>query len=287
MDQAQSLRTMMEKRRRGMEVITVTGAKGGVGKSSVALNFAIALSKRGRKVLIMDSDFGLANIDIMLGIKPKYDLSSILNKQVDIRDAIEIGAQGVAFISGGSGVQELLALRADQMEKVLLNLYALDDVADTLIFDTGAGINDRIMRLVLASDETIVVTTPEPTAIMDAYALVKTIDRTQYKNRLHLVMNRADSEKEARTATDAFVHIASRYTDIPIKPLGYILRDESMVRAIKAQVPLMLFAPKSTAAANIEALADRYDDQAEPEKKGIAGFLGKLLGKDLPVKEKR
>ena len=122
---------------------------------------------------------------------------------------------------------------------------------------------------------------------MDAYALVKTIDRKQYKNNLHLVMNRADNEKEARSATDAFIHIAQRYTQIPINPLGYILRDESMVRAIKAQVPLMLYSPKCVAAANIETLAGRFEDQAEPDKKGIAGFLGKLLGKDLPGKEKR
>ncbi len=287
MDQAQKLRTNMEKqKRKGMEVITVTGAKGGVGKSSVALNFAIALSRRGRRVLIMDSDFGLANIDIMLGIKPKYDLSSILYKKVDIRDAIEYSADGVAFVSGGSGVQELLELRPDQLESVLCNLYALDDIADTIIFDTGAGINERIMRLITASDETIVVTTPEPTAIMDAYALVKTINRAADRRKLYLVMNIADNEREAKTATDAFICIAQRYTDILIEPLGYILKDENMVKAIKAQVPLLVFMPKSMAALNIAALADKYQDQTSAVKKGIGGFLEKLLGKNFPVRGK-
>ncbi len=285
MDQAQSLRSMMEKHRnRNMEVITITGAKGGVGKSSVALNFAIALSRNGRRVLIVDSDFGLANIDIMLGIKPKYDLSCVIRQQVDIRMAIAKGVEGITFISGGSGVQELIALKSDQLENVVSNLLTLSDVADTLIFDTGAGINEHIIRLILASDETIVVTTPEPTAIMDAYALVKTIEHTQDRRRIHLVMNRVENEREANTATGAFVRIAQKYTNIPVEPLGYILKDENMVKAIKAQVPLMVYMPRSPAALNIGTMANKYDHRATTAQKGIGGFLEKLLGGDLMVR---
>jgi len=282
MDQAQNLRIMMEKHRnRGLEVITVTGAKGGVGKSCVALNLGIALSRHGRQVLIMDSDFGLANIDIMLGIKPKYDLSNIIKENLDVRMAIEKGVEGVQFVSGGSGVQELIKLRSDQLEGVLSNLLTLDDLADTLIFDTGAGINDHIIRLICASNETIVVTTPEPTAIMDAYALVKTIDRTPSKPRLRLVMNRVENEKEANSAISAFVRIAEKYTDIPLDPLGYILQDENMVRAVKRQVPLLVGNPKSPAALNIEAIASRYDKNTKLAKRGIGSFLEKLLGRSV------
>ena len=283
MDQARNLRLMMEKQKnRGMEVITVTGAKGGVGKSCVALNFAIALQRLGRRVLIMDSDFGLANIDIMMGIKPKFDLSHIIREKLDIREAIETGVEGIQFVSGGSGVHELIRLRTDQLEEVICNLLKLDDLADTLIFDTGAGINDNIVRLICASHETIVVTTPEPTAIMDAYALVKTIDRAKMKPRLRLVMNKSESEREANSAISAFIRIAEKYTDIPIEPLGFILQDENMVRAIKRQVPLLVGSPRSIAALNIETIALKYGNNTVIVKKGIGSFLEKLLGRSMP-----
>jgi len=235
---------------------------------------------------LVDSDFGLSNIDIMLGIKPRHDLSAVLRRQADIREAVENGVEGIAFISGGSGVEELISLRSDQLDNVMESLLALNDVADTMILDTGAGINDRTIRLILSGDETIVVTTPEPTAIMDAYALVKTIGRVQDGQNVHLVMNRAENEREAKTATNAFIRIAQRYTNVSVKPLGYLLRDENMVKAVKAQVPFLVFSPKSPAALCIGQLAERYDGYKMNGKNGIAGFLEKLTGTHMTEKRK-
>ena len=286
MDQAQNLRDMMEKNKNtGIKVLTVTSAKGGVGKSSFTLNFAIALSKRGKRVLIVDMDFGLANIDVMLGIKTKYDMSNIINEQMDVRDVIEHGLNGIQFVSGGSGVYELTKLNTQQLDSVIGNLMKLDDIADTIIFDTGAGVNDNIVRLICASHETILITTPEPTAIMDAYALMKIVSREQIRPQVRLVLNKAENEREALAAMSGFTRIVEKYTAMKIDELGYILRDDNMVKAVKLQVPLLASFAKSTAAVNIENLTNKYLSRPEKVKLGFGGFLDRLLGKNPPPRE--
>ncbi|MHB1313906.1 MAG: MinD/ParA family protein [Christensenellales bacterium] len=280
MDQAQNLRNIMEKNKHaGIKVVTVTSAKGGVGKSSFTLNFAIALSKRGKRVLIVDMDFGLANIDVMLGIKTKYDLSNVILDQVDIRQVIEQGLNGIQFVSGGSGVYDLMKLNTQQLNGVIENLLKLDDLADTIIFDTGAGVNDHIVRLICASHETLLVTTPEPTAIMDAYALMKIVSREKIKPPVRLIVNKAENEKEALAVMSGFIRIVQKYTEMKIDDLGYILRDENMVKAVKLQVPLMESFSRSVAAVNIENLANRYLSCADKVNLGFGGFLDRLLGK--------
>ncbi len=280
MDQAQSLRNLMaNKKNTGLKVISVTGAKGGVGKSSLALNFAISLSRNGKNVLVVDMDLGLANIDVMLGIKTRYDLLSVIRDRRDIREVIEEGQYGVKFVSGGSGMVELLKMNMRQLNFVLSNLLKLNDIVDILIFDTGAGINDNIIRLICASHETLLITTPEPTAIMDAYALVKVVSRQEIKPNIRLLLNKAENEKEARAASAGFISIAKKYTDIKIDELGYILRDESMVKAVKMQVPLLVSFPKCQAALNIEQITGRYLMNPEKIRTGFAGFWEKLFGR--------
>lgn len=285
-DQARSLRFMMDKGSEAeMKVITVTSGKGGVGKSSFALNFAIALSRRGKKVLIVDMDFGLANIDVMLGVTTKYDLLSVVRDHRDIRDVIQIGLQGIRFISGGSGMYELIKLNAPQLTRIMNNLFRLNDIADTIIFDTGAGINDNIIRLVCASDETILVATPEPTAVMDAYAMVKIVSRQEVAPKIRLVMNKAENEREALSAMSGFIRIAEKYMHIQIDELGYILRDDNMVKAVKQQIPLLVSYPRCMAAYNIEQLTNRYLKTPEQVKLGFSGFMERLLGKNYKIPE--
>ncbi len=265
-----------------VRVITVTSGKGGVGKSSVALNMAIALSRKGHRVLIIDSDFGFSNIDVMLGVKTKYDLFDLIKRDMDIRDIIEQGLEGVQFISGGSGVYELTKLSEDELTGIVENLKKLEDVADTIIFDTGAGVSDNILRLVCASHDTLLVTTPEPTALVDAYALIKIISENGRKTGISLIINKVGSAAEADSVMNCLVRIAEKNVDVHIRKLGYIFRDISMQKAIRTQVPLMVSFPYCTASANIENIAAKLLDTSakEPEKHGFRGFLERFLARN-------
>lgn len=279
-DQAQSLRNLMNKNKgTGIKVIAVTSAKGGVGKSSVALNLAIALGQRGKRTLVVDMDFGLANIDVMLGVRSQYDLLNVIEGDHDIRDVIATGQYGVRFISGGSGVEALIKINTEQLKRAISNLLCIEDMIDIIIFDTGAGITDNILRLICASHQTILVTTPEPTAIMDAYALMKTLSKEENKPELHLVVNKADSTREAESAANGFIRIAEKYTGMHISNLGVIYRDSNMIKAVKKQVPLLISFPKSEASLNIGEIADRFMDKPVKVRAGISGFIERLLAK--------
>ncbi len=281
MEQARNLKKMMQASQdSAIRVLTVTSAKGGVGKSSVAVNLAIALSRRGKRPLIVDTDFGLANIDVMLGVKPKYDLYNVVKDRVDLRDAVVSGLYGVQFISGGSGVEELLNLGDHDLQRIIRNLMCLDDIADCIIFDTGAGITENILRLICASHETLLVTTPEPTSFMDAYALVKIVGKRDIRPSIQLVVNRAETDREAEAAMEGFIRIAGKYTGMAIHPLGYILRDDNMVRAVKLQVPLMISYPNSKAAYNFERLAASFLQSPAAQTPGMKGFIRRLFGRE-------
>ncbi len=279
-DQAQALRDIMRARHMppSIRVMTVTSAKGGVGKTSTAINLAIALNQLGRRALIVDMDLGLANVDVMLGAKTEGNLLSVIHGGRNVREIIGTGVCDVKFISGGSGVEEMLSLNTDSVQNVVTQLMCLEDVADTVIFDTGAGISDHILRLISASHDTILVTTPEPTAFMDAYALVKIMGQRNMFPNVRLVMNMADTEKEAVSALDGFTRIAGQYAGVPVKALGYILKDEHMSRAVKLQTPLLVSFPDSKAAHQYKRLAMNLLNMPDTGEKSIAGFLKRLLG---------
>lgn len=280
MEQAQSLRDIMNKRRDGrVQVITVTSAKGGVGKSSVAVNMAIALSKRGRRVLLVDMDLGLANVDLLLGVRTNYSLADLLHGNMLITDIIEQSESGVMFISGGSGLYELINMPSQQLHGLISGLLSIRDVADTIIFDTPSGITEHITRLICASHVTWLVTTPEPTAMMDAYAMVKQVNAACANPNIQLILNKAESEQEANAALAGFIQISAKYTEVRISRLGYISRDQHMVTSVKRQVPLLIGYPRCAAAQGIENLADKFLMGASAQKTGLAAFLEKMLGK--------
>ena len=280
-DQAHNLRTMMKLNNTHTKIVTIASGKGGVGKSSLALNLGIALSQRGRRPLIIDTDFGFNNIDVMLGVHTKYDLLDVIEGRKNVRDIIETGLAGVQFISGGSGVYEMFKMEPDQLMDIVSSLIELEDVADTIIFDTGAGLSDNAMRLIRASHETILVTTPEPTAVVDAYALLKIVHEQGDRPHISLVINQVTGAKEALSVADGFVRIAEKNLNIRLNRLGYITQDFSMSSAIKMQVPLLISYPKSVAAADIIELTQRYLNlpAREPKKLGLAGFLESFFSK--------
>ena len=285
-DQASALRQIvdnlkkqrMREQGQGARVLCVTSGKGGVGKTSISVNLGISLAKKGLRVLLVDADFGLSNIDVMLGISPPYDLSHVLRGQKRIREVMAEGPAGIMFVSGGSGMNELLNMSEMQLEAIIENLLQLEDFSDIIIFDTGAGVSPLILRMIRSSAETIIVTTPEPTAIMDAYALVKSITKYSSECELRLVINRAESVTEAEMTLQKFISVARLYQKTEIDPLGYVLNDPAVSRGVRVQQPFVLSYPRSAATRNIEAIAwNLLDRKPEAPESGLQAFLHRVF----------
>jgi len=288
-DQAQSLREIIQKSEHEAlatvnaapyppsKIITVTSGKGGVGKSSITVNLAVALSQLGLKILIFDADFGLANIDVMLGMPSRYNLSHLLKKERALHEIVQQWHNGIYYISGGSGVSELLHMSESQLAKIIDGALALPEPLDIILCDTGAGVNDMIIRLAAASSEVLLVTTPEPTAILDAYALIKTLYQGGEGPQTRLIMNKAVSVKEAENAIASFVRISGKYLNQRIEPLGSILYDDDMAKSIKQQTPLMLSQPKSITARNFLTIAQTLLQLSTEQRPG--GPLARLFSR--------
>ncbi|MDR3310591.1 MAG: MinD/ParA family protein [Oscillospiraceae bacterium] len=262
MDQAQNLRDRVKKPRQ-LKVVTVASGKGGVGKSTVSANLAIALSRLKLNVLVLDADFGLSNIDIMFGVVSNYNLSHFLSGERGIAEIMQKGPENVWFISGGAGLNELLTLKDAQIMKLMQGLGSLSPKTgelDYIICDIGAGINENNISMILASSETIVVTTPEPTSIVDAYALVKTVSQREPSHRIHVVMNKSDSIEEAKNVMLGFSNVVYNNLSKRISPLGYILFDDSVPKSIKTQTPITIAEPNGVTARSIVSIAQKLSD---------------------------
>ncbi|MDR1736023.1 MAG: MinD/ParA family protein [Oscillospiraceae bacterium] len=287
-DQASALRQIVQniKNQRarapseGARVVCVTSGKGGVGKTNFTVNLAISLSKKGLRVLIIDADFGLANVDVIMGVTPQYDLSHVIRHEVGIKEAMFEGPNGVRIISGGSGVLDLLNLSEAQLSTVVDKLLCMEDVADVILFDTGAGVSPNILRLIGASEEVIVITTPEPTAIMDAYALIKTVLTNSTGKKIRLVVNKAESIAEAHDTMAKFAGVVRLYLKTEVEELGYMLSDPTVARAVRLQRPFVASFPKSQVTRDIEAITWKFmDSQPAEEAKGLRRFFGNLMNR--------
>jgi len=279
-DQAQNLRDLVG-RKQEIRVVCVSSGKGGVGKSSVSVNLAIALSKLGIRVLVVDADFGLANVDVMLGVTSKYDVGHFLRGEKALHEIIQLGHEGVRFISGGSGVNVLLSMGDEQMSGLMSGIVHLDAPIDFIIIDTGAGINENVLRLALASTETIVVTTPEPTAILDAYALVKTIVKRDPSHPLHVLINKCEGKKEAQRVQEGFIEVVGRHLGKNVNPLGLITYSRDVPMSIKRQVPISVSDPGSATAKEIETIARTLVDM--PVEKKSSSVLSRVFSRILAV----
>lgn len=290
MDQAEQLRNIIKqqnKRQHLARVITITSGKGGVGKSNVAVNLAIQMSRLGKKVVVLDADFGLANIEVMLGIRPKYNLADLMFRGRNINEIISAGPENIGFISGGSGLREMTDLNRDQLLSLVNTMYELDHLADVVIVDTGAGISDTVIELVAASKEVLLIATPEPTSITDAYALLKTLHRhTDFDSNgttIKMVGNRIQSYEEGKELFFKLNTVVEKFLSMKMEYLGAIPYDEKLPQAVMQQKPISLAYPNSPAArAMLELAMVLEDEKAEissmDASHGIAGLFSRILG---------
>ncbi|MCM1245676.1 MAG: MinD/ParA family protein [Roseburia sp.] len=291
MDQAEKLRNIIKRqdlqpdKERLAKVITVTSGKGGVGKTSVSVNLAIQLSQMGKRVVIFDADFGLANIEIMLGLRPKYNLADLMYRGKSIEDIITYGPAGIGFISGGSGINELANLSRDQVFSLIHRLEDLDRLADIIIVDTGAGISDTVLEFVAASEEVLLVATPEPTSITDAYALLKTLNRKvsyrQDKTVVKMVANQVRGERDATELFEKLGVVVEKFLDIEVEFLGSVPYDKNMRNAVMHQAPVSITRPDSGSARAVRMLAARIEnglaDEEEDERLGIVKIFSSVI----------
>jgi flagellar biosynthesis protein FlhG len=259
-------------------VLTVTSGKGGVGKTNITINLAIALSRMGLKVAILDVDFGLANIDVLFGIIPKYTMLDLIHEEKDIFEVLTDGPDNIKFLSGGSGVEELIRLDRKKLRRFVSSIGLLDKLFDVILIDTGAGLSQNVMSFIMAADEVLLVTTPEPTAITDAYALVKMVSRRDRKKKINILVNKAESAREAHEIANKLCVVSEKFLSLKLIKLGYILYDDNVTRSVKIQKPFSMANPKCQAAKNITEIAEKlFLDIPHDETGGARGFISKLL----------
>jgi len=297
-DQADKLREMAFKFRQQIEeemikvtrhtrVVVVSSGKGGVGKSFLALNVSLNLCCRGYKVVLMDADLGLANIDIMLGIVPRYNLYHVIQGQKTLEEIIIAGPEGLKIIPGGSGIKELADLTKDELKRILLESGKLDGEYDYMVIDTGAGISKGVITFLAAADDVIIITTPEPTSMADAYSVVKSLNSNTFRGKLYLVVNRVSDNAEGVMVAEKMKLVCKKFLALDIKLLGCIADEPLIAEGIKRQKALVQLFPKSLAAEGINFLTDRLLDftlNGRPDglKKlsggGVKTFLKRIAG---------
>lgn len=286
MDQAEQLRIIKAnmQNRPMARVITVTSGKGGVGKSNTAINLAIQFRKLGKRVIILDADFGLANIEIMFGAVPKHNLYDLIYQGKNIKEIITWGPMDVGFISGGSGIAGMSNLSRDYLIYIINNLAELDSIADIVIVDTGAGISDAVLEFLVASGEILLVTTPEPTSITDSYSLLKALYRhSRFKEdqtKIKMIANRVEKESDGDVLYNKLNAVVSRYLKLPMSYLGCVPQDQQLINAVMQQMPVSMQTPTAKSSLAYERMAYKLLDKEEAlkaPKRGMAAFFSHII----------
>lgn len=254
----------------------VTSGKGGVGKSTITVNLALALSSAGKRVLLVDADLGLANVDILLGLTPDQNLQDLLRGDASAFDVIVEGPEGLSVLPSASGISEAEAWHPDDRERLAEELVRLERAFDLILIDTGAGISSKVTDFVLSSDRAFVVAVPEPTSIADAYAMVKVCQASREDLPIGLVVNRARSSREAHDLYEKFNQIVDRFLDASVNKVGHVVDDLAVERSTRSQQPLMLADPCSDAARAIAGLADSLIPVIDAEPRSGPGLFERL-----------
>jgi flagellar biosynthesis protein FlhG len=286
-DQAEKLREIMRNRAsetasaqaKNSRIIAVSSGKGGVGKTNISINLALAYARLGKKVIVLDADLGLANVNVVLGVIPRYNLYHLIRQQKKMRDILLDTEYGIQIVAGASGFSKIANLSEEERRGFINELYALSQ-ADVIIIDTSAGVSNNVLTFVAAADDVIIVTTPEPTAITDAYGIVKII-ATEIDNLdlgLKLVVNRVKTVTEARKVAERVINIAGQFLNLKLDYLGFVYEDALVQTAVIKQRPFLVLDPKSKASICIDHIVRRLENMDFKEGGGISKFLRKLFG---------
>lgn len=283
-DQAEALREMMKDTPRSSNsktrIITVASGKGGVGKTNLSTNLAIAYSKIGKKTVLMDADLGLANVNVILGTIPKYNLYHLIRKQKTMKDIIIDTPYGIQLVAGASGFSKLANLSDEELNTFIRELSELN-TADIIVIDASAGVNSNVLSFVAAADDVIIVTTPEPTAITDAYGIIKIV-ATEIENlnlNIKLVVNRVGSVNEGKRVAERVINIASQFLNLKVDYLGYIFEDSVVGDAVRMQKPFLVLDSRAKASACVSQIVNRLEKIEYREGSGVGSFIKKLFNK--------
>jgi flagellar biosynthesis protein FlhG len=260
-------------------IITVTSGKGGVGKTNLSVNMALAFARLGKKVIVMDADLGLANVNVMLNMIPKYNLYHVIKKQKTIREILVETEYGISIVAGASGFSQIANMSEDDRKDFIAELETLSN-ADIIIIDTSAGVSSNVLDFIAAADDAVIITTPEPTAITDAYGIIKII-ATEYDSfnmGLKLVVNRAKGAAQAKSVADRMINIAGQFLNLKVDYLGFIYDDISVSQAVLRQKPFMVVDPKCKAGICVQHIVGRMDRNKPTEVRGFGAMFRRLFG---------
>ena len=277
LDQAANLRRLANKdsSKKKAKIITITSGKGGVGKSNFVVNMGITLHKKGKKVLIFDADIGMGNDDVLMGVLPRYNVFDLLEGK-DVNEVVVEGPYGINLLPGGSGINYIENLEEEERLAFIEKLTSLDEY-DYIFIDTGAGINKNVLAFIACSEETIVITTPEPTSLTDAYSLIKATDHFKLTNTANVIVNRAFSIKDGEETYNKLKRAVDKFLTIKVNYLGSISEDRKLVEGVRAQVPFTILYPKCDASKSIERISNKLIGNASVENMGAEGLFKKLF----------
>lgn len=287
LDQAQRLRELARKEKNNydtftegnesVKIITVTSGKGGVGKSNFVVNLGISLQKMGKSVLIFDADVGMGNDDVLMGFLPRYNVYDIIFNNKEIEEVVIEGPYGIKLLAGGTGINKIDEIDQDKRDNFLNKLSNLKGL-DYILMDTGAGINRTVLGFISCCEELVIITTPEPTSLTDAYSLMKAVNHFNIKNSAKVIINRVlDSEEGVRTF-NKFKSAADRFLNIKLEHLGSISEDKKLIQSVRMQKPLVINYPNSEAAEDINNVALKLmGSNINKNREGIQGLFKKIF----------
>ncbi len=283
MDQASSLRAMARRTAPRAQTIAITSGKGGVGKTNLAVNLAAVLAERRRRVVLLDADLGLANADILCNVQARFNLAHVVAGQRALEEVLTAVPAGFTLIPGASGLAKMADLTETERKRIVRELELLDESADALVIDTGAGIGRNVLSFTTTADHVVVVTTPEPTAITDAYAVMKVLVRCGTAGgegaSISVMVNMVRNREEALQVHERIASVARQFLKTDVAFSGYVVNDEAVKQAVRKRVPFVQQYPNSAAAQCVQAWANRMDhhvDVAPLADKGKPGFFARL-----------
>ncbi len=283
LDQASTLRVMARRTAKRAQTIAITSGKGGVGKTNLAVNLAAVLAAMRRRVVLLDADLGLANADILCNVQPRFNLAHVVAGQRELAEVLTPVPAGFSLIPGASGLAKMADLTEVERKRIVAELEFVDESADALVIDTGAGIGRNVLSFATTADHVVVVTTPEPTAITDAYAVMKVLVRCGTVDgggaKISVMVNMARDRDEALQVHERMASVARQFLKTDVAFSGYVVNDDAVKQAVRKRVPFVQQYPNSAAARCVQAWANRMDhhvDVAAITGKARPGFFARL-----------